>query len=69
MDCLPSDVTAEQKERFVDYLETHPGYKPPTELKKGTLRRHFIRFQKQMGLTARKCGRNLAIPSLGKYWQ
>ena len=20
MDCLPSDVTAEQKERFVDYL-------------------------------------------------
>ena len=57
VECLPSDVTAEQKERFVDYLETHPGYKPPTELKKGTLRRHFIRFQKHMGLTARKCGR------------
>ena len=54
---LPWDVEPEMKQRFVDYLITHRGYKPPYELSQQRLRRRYLQFLKQLEYPARRRGR------------
>lgn len=54
---LPRDVEPEMKQRFVDYLITHRGYKPPYELSQQRLRRRYLQFLKQLEYPARRRGR------------